>query len=266
MHIKGDYRSFAHLETVYLGFLARCSRIATNTRRVVDAARGKPILFFPARFDALWVQSMDGYAAHVGGAIGVSTEAQASWWGSEAIGTMPHGLIAAYGGDTVKACLKYAEWMESIGSDPNKVIALVDFDNDCIGTSLKVAKAFERKGYTLYGVRFDTSGNLVDRSVLDHMGLYKCTGTCHKLVFLAREAFDEAGLNDLKIYVSGGFGPEKINFFEEVEIPADGYGVGSTLLQNHGDFDFTADIVKAEGKDCGKVGRHYIRNPKFGVM
>ena len=48
---------------------------------MVDAARGKPILYFPARFDHYRVQTGDGYAAHVAGAIGVSTDAQASWWG-----------------------------------------------------------------------------------------------------------------------------------------------------------------------------------------
>jgi nicotinate phosphoribosyltransferase len=263
MHIEGGYQSFAHLETIYLGFLSRSTRIATNTRKVVDAANGKPILFFPARFDALWVQSMDGYAAHIGGAIGVSTEAQASWWGSKAVGTMPHALIAAYGGDTVKATLKFAEWRKTIGKDPNGVISLVDFDNDCIGTSLKVARAMRDAGYNLHGVRFDTSGNLVDRSVQSLMGLYKCTGTCHKLVDIAREAFDKEGFKDLRIFVSGGFGPEKIRFFEEVNIPVDGYGVGSTLLHNFGDFDFTADIVKVDGKPCAKVGRCYVPNPRF---
>ena len=49
------------------------------------------------------VQTGDGWSAHVAGAIGVSTDAQASWWGGRGIGTVPHGLIAAYGGDTVEA-------------------------------------------------------------------------------------------------------------------------------------------------------------------
>ena len=64
---------------------------------------GKPILFFPARHDHWLVQTGDGWAAHVAGAIGVSTDAQASWWGGRGVGTVPHGLIAAYGGDTVRA-------------------------------------------------------------------------------------------------------------------------------------------------------------------
>src|SRR5207245_3008019 len=100
MTIEGDYSLFAHLETVYLGSLARRSLVMRNVREVVDAAGDKPILFFPARHDHWLVQTGDGWAAHVAGAIGVSTDAQASWWGGRGVGTVPHGLIAAYGGDT----------------------------------------------------------------------------------------------------------------------------------------------------------------------
>ena len=53
---------------------------------MVEAARGKPILFFPARHDHWLVQTGDGWAAHVAGAIGVSTDAQASWWGGRGVG------------------------------------------------------------------------------------------------------------------------------------------------------------------------------------
>ena len=103
MLINGPYDAFAHLETLYLGVLARRTRVGTNTRRVVEAAHPKQVMFFPARHDHWLVQTGDGYAAHIAGAIGVSTDAQASWWGSEGIGTVPHALIAAYGGDTVRA-------------------------------------------------------------------------------------------------------------------------------------------------------------------
>src|SRR5215212_9437113 len=47
LQIDGDYALFAHLETIYLGTLSRRSRIMRNVRQVVDAAGGKPILFFP---------------------------------------------------------------------------------------------------------------------------------------------------------------------------------------------------------------------------
>ena len=69
--IEGDYSLFAHLETVYLGCLARRSLVMRNVAAVVRAAAGKPILFFPARHDHWLVQTGDGWAAHVAGAIGV---------------------------------------------------------------------------------------------------------------------------------------------------------------------------------------------------
>src|SRR5436305_14762843 len=81
MKIDGDYSLFAHLETVYLGSLARRSLIMRNVKEVVEAANGKPIFYFPARHDHWLVQTGDGWSAHVAGAIGVSTDAQASWWG-----------------------------------------------------------------------------------------------------------------------------------------------------------------------------------------
>src|SRR5207244_10211057 len=90
-------------ETLYLGVLARRTKVGTNTRRVVEAASPKQVMFFPARHDHWLVQTGDGYAAHIAGAIGVSTDAQASWCGSEGGGTVPHALIAAYSGDTVLA-------------------------------------------------------------------------------------------------------------------------------------------------------------------
>src|SRR5438132_13587721 len=67
--IEGDYTLFAHLETLYLGVLARRTLITTNTVRVLEAANGKPIIFMPARFHQHRVQTSDGYAAFVAGYV-----------------------------------------------------------------------------------------------------------------------------------------------------------------------------------------------------
>lgn len=252
--IDGPYDAFAVLETLYLGVLARRTRVGTNTRRVVEAAKPKQVMFFPARHDHWLVQTGDGYAAHIAGAIGVSTDAQASWWGSEGIGTVPHAMIAAYGGDTVLASRKFAEYQE----EGIRLITLVDFENDCVGTSLQVARAL---GDRLYGVRIDTSETLVDKSIVPQMGLTKPTGVNPQLVWNVRRALDREGFQNVKIVVSGGFTVEKIRQFEELGVPVDTYGVGSSLFQ--GRFDFTADIVRVEGKPCAKVGRSYRPNPRL---
>jgi nicotinate phosphoribosyltransferase len=252
--IEGPYDAFAHLETLYLGVLARRTRVGTNTRRVVEAAAPKEVLFFPARHDHWLVQTGDGYAAHVAGAIGVSTDAQASWWGSQGVGTVPHALIAAYGGDTVLATRKFAE---RIGPEV-RLISLVDFENDCVRTSVEVARAL---GDRLSGVRLDTSEMLVDRSLWNQMGTFKPTGVNPQLVWNVRRALDQAGFPNVKIVVSGGFTVEKIREFEQGAVPVDGYGVGSSLFQ--GRFDFTADVVLVDGKPCAKVGREYRPNPRL---
>src|SRR5436309_7437858 len=156
--IEGDYALFAHLETVYLGCLARRTLIMRNVREVVDAAGGKPIFYFPARHDHWLVQTGDGWAAHVAGAIGVSTDAQASWWGGPGIGTVPHGLIAAYGGDTVEAARRFTDRFQA----EMNITVLVDFENDSVGSALAVAEAL---GGDLWGVRLDTSDRLADESL-----------------------------------------------------------------------------------------------------
>jgi len=95
LEIEGPYQAFAHLETLYLGVLARRTRVGTNTRRVVEAAAPKDVMFFPARHDHWLVQTGDGHAAHIPRAIGVATDAQASWGGRQGHWPVPPGLIRA---------------------------------------------------------------------------------------------------------------------------------------------------------------------------
>jgi nicotinate phosphoribosyltransferase len=252
--IEGDYAEFAHLETVFLGSLARRSLIMRNVRAVVEAARGKPIFYFPARHDHWLVQTGDGWAAHVAGAIGVSTDAQASWWGGTGIGTVPHGLIAAYGGDTVAAARVFAKHYK----DELNVTVLVDWENDSVRTALEVAEAL---GPDLWGVRLDTSEQLVDRSLWDEMGGYDPRGVNPRLVEHVRRALDAHGFDAVKIVASGGFSAERIERFESAGVPVDSYGVGSSLIR--GQNDYTADVVLVDGQPCAKVGRRWTPNPRL---
>jgi nicotinate phosphoribosyltransferase len=255
--IAGDYTLFAHLETVYLGVLARRTLISTNVKRVVDAAAPKPILFFPARHDHWLVQTGDGYAAHIAGAIGVSTEAQSSWWGGVGIGTVPHALIAAYGSDTVAAAIHFADW----APEDMNVVVLVDFENDSVRTALDVARAL---GPRLWGVRLDTSAQLVDRSLWNELGDFDPRGVNERLVRKVRGALDAEGFNAVRIVASGGFNVEKIVAFESAGVPVDVYGVGSSLLR--GSNDFTGDVVRTDGKVTAKAGRWERPNPRLELV
>ena len=308
LKVRGRYRDFALLETPTLGALTRATRIATNVYTVLGAARGKPVLFFPARFDAHEVQAADGYAYNIAvqrfnmdhdqdvGSF-ISTDAQGDWWGGLGGGTIAHAAIAAFLGDTVECMLAFAETR----SIEIPRIALVDFDNDCVGTTLAVMDAMfaryrellnagelaEAERYRLFGVRPDTSGNLRDQSV-PPLGLKELDmGVTPRLVFLLRQSIDDAWkrwtlapewiaraqawCREIKIVVTGGFSAKKIQRFEELGVPADIYGVGASLFSNSNEEgtnnDFTADIVRVRIDDAWrelvKVGRRARDNPEL---
>lgn len=266
--IQGDPRLFVHLETVLLGVIARPTATATQVARVVRAAKGKPLFLFSARFDHYWIQATDGYAAFKAGAFGVSTDANADYWGAESMGTIPHFLIGAYQGRTTDAFHAFDRFIDAKANR----IALVDWDNDCIGTTRKLIEDLVRKRLgkipsdkakfrreaarvigagrgKLWGVRFDNSGSLRDKSVKGKNSF----GVCPELVRLGRKAFDDWGCKKLKIIVSGGFDEKKIRDFQKRRVPADAYGVGSSLLRER--IDMTADVVGVNGRPCAKVGR-----------
>jgi nicotinate phosphoribosyltransferase len=229
---------------------------------VLQAASGKPIIFMPARHDHHRVQAGDGYAAYVAGQItgfeiGVTSDEQASWWGGRGIGTVPHSLIAAYGGDTVLAARKFAEW----APEGMSVTVLVDFENDSVRTALAVAEAL---GDRLWGIRLDTSETLVDQSLWADMGDFKPTGVNERLVLKVREALDSAGFGHVRIVASGGFTIDKIREFERRGVPVDAYGVGSSLIR--GANDFTADVVMTDGRPSGKFGRRLRENPRLELV
>ena len=260
--IEGDYTDFAHLETLYLGVLSRRTLITTNVVRVLEAANGKPIIFMPARHDHHRVQTGDGYAAYVAGQVvgapvGVTSDAQASWWGGKGVGTVQHALISSYGGNTVLAATKFAEW----APEDLNVVVLVDFENNSVATALEVARAL---GPRLWGVRLDTSESLVDRSLWDELGDFKPTGVNERLVLRVREALDRDGFEGVKIVASGGFDADKIRHFEERGVPVDSYGVGSSLIR--GSNDFTADIVLTDGRPSSKFGRRYRANSRLELV
>lgn len=256
LRISGPYHLFAHLETVILGILARRTLLRSNIEKVVREVNGKPLFFFPARHDIWNVQEGDGYVASLAG-MKVCTPAQAKWTGKTADGSIPHSLIAAYGGDTVEAAKAFSREY----GDKMDIVILVDFDNDCCTTAVEVAAALKDEGLPLWGVRLDTSESLFDRSLCK---FGDCQGVCPALVRNVRDALDANGFLDVKISVSGGFGAMKIREFENKRLPVDAYGVGSSLLL--GSNDFTADIVRVDGKRCAKVGREFKTNPRLETV
>jgi nicotinate phosphoribosyltransferase len=283
--VRGRYRDFALLETPSLGILTRSSRVATNVYETFVASRGKPVLFFPARFDMHEVQAADGYAYNIAlqrfnddhekelGAF-VSTDAQGDWWGGAGGGTVAHAAIASFLGDTAEAMIQFSNIL------PRQIprIALVDFNNDSVRDTLRVLDVMfakyrelvdagqieEAEKYKLYGVRLDTGGNLRDVSVTPLGDPALDLGVNPRLVFNIRQGINHAWeswnvpdtwkerarafCESVKIVVSGGFHPDKIRKFEKLEVPVDIYAVGSYLFNNSDgtSTDYTSDVVRVK--------------------
>lgn len=309
LKVRGKYKEIARLETPILGVLSEATRVATNVYNVLLAAGGKDILFFPARFAHYKMQALHGYSYslaiqaynakyHKNSRALVSTNDQGNWWGGKGGGTIAHASIACFMGDTAETMMQFSRII------PLEVprIALVDFHNDCVEESLKVMeKMFEKywellnsndkeeaAKYKLYAIRTDTSGNMRDKSVIP-MGDKKMDfGVNPRLVWMLRNAMDEAYKNwelppealdtarrwcsDVKIVVTGGFNSRRITLFEELGVPVDTYGVGSSLLENSTETnsDYTADIVRVKidnsWRDLHKAGRRPCDNPKLKVI
>ena len=255
MTIEGDYALFCHLETVYLGTLSRRTLIARNVREVVRAARGKPILYFPARHDHHRVQTGDGYAAHIAGAIGVSTDAQASWWGGRGMGTVPHGLIAAYGGDTVLAARRF---VETLGAEMD-VIVLVDFDNDCVGTARR-RRARARPAALGRAARHLARPWSTARCRRRWAASIRAASTRSSCATCARRSTARASRACASSPRAASTWPRSRRS-RTPRVPVDAYGVGSALIR--GENDFTADVVVRDGHPAAKAGRGYLPNPRL---
>ncbi|MCP3025348.1 nicotinate phosphoribosyltransferase [Halobacillus sp. A5] len=258
--ITGPYQYFGYLEGIIDGILARRTSVATNVYDVVKAARTsgrqKPIIFMGDRDDHFTQQAGDGYSAFIGGSTAQATHAMNEWWGKKGMGTMPHALIQMFKGDVVAATQAYKQQFPE-----DELMALVDYNNDVITDSLKVAREF---GSELKGVRLDTSRNLVDKYFLRNqhlMGTFDPRGVNPELVFALRRALDEEGFQHVKVVASGGFTEDRIRAFEELKVPVDMYGVGGSLLKIG--IGFTGDNVIMNGDHEAKEGRRYKPNPRL---
>lgn len=261
--ITGPYQNFGYLEGIIDGILARRTSVATNVYNVVKAARKsgkqKPVIFMGDRDDHFTQQAGDGYAAYIGGSTAQATHAMNEWWGKQGMGTMPHALIQLFEGDVVKATRAYKETFPE-----DELTALVDYNNDVITDALKVAREF---GEDLKGVRVDTSNTMVDQYFFRNphvLGSFDPRGVNPELIFALREALDKEGFQHVKIIATGGFTAERIEEYEEKQVPVDIYGVGSSLLKIN--IGFTGDNVLLNGRPEAKAGRRYRPNDRLELV
>ncbi len=246
--IEGHYSDFGFLENVIDGILSRMSSIATNVyniKKITD----KEIIFMGDRTDLFVNQKYDGYAAYIGGIRNFVTESMIEdlkqFDDYNYVGTIPHALIQQHNGDIVKSLTSYKKYFPN-----NKLVALIDYHNDCISEINKIANSEIKND--IYAIRIDTSSSLIDKSLQDKK--IKEYGVNDTLVKLVRKELDKNNMNDVKIIVSSNINENKIKEFNSKKTPIDIYGIGNFFLSRN--VLFTGDLIKLNDKYEAKVGRN----------
>jgi nicotinate phosphoribosyltransferase len=191
-------------ETVVLNQLNSPTILASKAARVVTAASGRDVVDFGLRR----IHGADGAtkaarAFHIAGVTATSNVKAGQQYGVPVTGTMAHSYIQAHD-DEYEAFRQFA-------SEFPETVLLVDTYDTLDGVD-KVIELAEELGddFRIRGVRLDS-------------------GDLGELASKTREKLDEAGLEDLDIFASGGLDEHEITRFIEQERPIDGFGVGTRM-------------------------------------
>lgn len=232
MNIRGPYRQFARFETALLGFLSQASGIATNARKAVSAANGVPVLSFGARHVNPSLGAVVERNALIGGVDGISCVAAESFVDEDAVGTMPHALMLAFGyGEQEQA---WNAFNDGVPDDVPRLILCDTFTDE----RDEVIRAVEELGDDIDGVRLDTTGSR--------------RGNFKHIIKEVQWALDECGRNDVDIYVSGGLTPSDL--YDLSDVVFGGFGVGG-YIASADPVDFSLDIINVEGEPISKRGK-----------
>ena len=207
------------VETAILNQVNHQSLIATKTRRIVRAAKGRAVSDFGARRAHNVDAAVYGArAAYIGGAIGTATVEAGKQFNIPLSGTMAHSWIMFFE-DEYTAFKHYAE------TYPDSSAFLVDtYDvlQSGIPNAIRVAKeVLMPMGKRLRGVRLD-SGDLAYLSQK------------------VRKMLDDAGLEDCKIIASNSLDEFTIASILEQGGKIDSFGVGERLITAKSDPVFGA--------------------------
>lgn len=197
------------IETAVLLEINHQSLIATKTRRIVKAAKGRAVSDFGARRAHNMDAAVYGArAAYIGGAVGTATVLAGKMFHIPISGTMAHSWVM-YFKDEYTAFQKYAQ------TYPDATILLVDtYDvlESGVPNAIRIAKeVLEPMGKRLKGIRLD-SGDLAYLSKR------------------ARTLLDQEGLHDCKIVVSNSLDEYTITSILDQGGCIDSFGVGERLI------------------------------------
>jgi nicotinate phosphoribosyltransferase len=207
LRVRGPILQAQLVETPLLTLVNFQTLVATKAARVVQAAKGGPVLEFGLRR----AQGIDGgigasRAAYIGGCAATSNVLAGKLLGIPVKGTHAHSWIMFHG-DELAAFRAYAEAL------PGNCTFLVDtYDTlDGVRNAIIVGKELRAKGHELAGIRLD-SGDLAFLSSE------------------ARKLLDDAGFPKARIVASNDLDENLITAIQEQGSAIDTWGVGTKLV------------------------------------
>ncbi len=239
------------LETLIINIIHFQTLIASKAARSFIVSGGKRVIDFGfRRAHGIEAGVYAARAAYIAGIDSTSNLEAGKNFGIPVVGTMAHSYVMVF--DSEEEAFKcFAK------SFPKIPIFLID-TYDTLSAAKKVVK-LAKEGVKAIAVRID-SGDLV------------------KLSKKVREILDEAGLNDVKIIVSGGLDEHDIKKLMDEKAPVDIFAVGTKLVTSADQpyLDIAYKLVEYDGKPKFKLSpgkatfpykrqiiRHYLQN---GVM
>jgi nicotinate phosphoribosyltransferase len=195
------------VETFLLNSINLQTMIATKASRIVEAAKGRPVIDFGLRrcqgTDAGMKAARSSFIA---GFLGTSNVLAGWKYGIPIFGTMAHSFVQSFNKEIDAFRTFYKTF-------PDKSTFLVDTYDTIEGVkkAVIVAKEMEKLGYKLRGIRLDS-------------------GDLNKLSKKSRTILDENGLSYVEIFVSGDLDEYKISKFVVDNAPIDSFGVGTRMV------------------------------------
>ena len=195
-----------YAETRLINLLNFQSLIASKAARMTLAAEGRALIDFGLRrAHGAEAGLMAARAAYLAGFAGTATVRADAAFGVPIYGTMAHSFVEAFDNET--------ESFEAFArARPEGLVLLIDtYDTEAAARKVvDLEPKLREAGITLQGVRLDS-------------------GDLDALARSVRRILDDAGLDGVSVFASGGLDEDEIGRLVGAGAPIGGFGVGTSL-------------------------------------
>ncbi len=218
------------LETSLLNHLNYQILVATKASRVVEAARGRPVMEFGLRRASEHGSTAGARAALIGGAD-FTSHVGASWMlGPDPKGTHAHSMVQAFMALGMGELEAFRAYAEVYPDDCTLLVDTIDTLQSGVPNAIKVFEELRAGGHRPVGVRLDSgdlaylaieTARMLDAAGFPDTSIVLSSGLDELAIWqILSQIDDEAG----RVGVDAGAVTERLV-----------YGVGSRLITSHGD-------------------------------